>query len=163
MALSLYGLLRGHGLAFCKGLGEGILTKLSTDSTHHPLVVGAFCLGALDWQEEWQAWPLGDPIKRLARHLIALGEWSEERQAGLEKELDAHVVECWKEAVRYGTLTEGPTLDPLTMFEDVFKEMPPHLVRQQRELAALLASGGIGASGSAEQSGAPSPAAAPEG
>src|SRR5579883_862344 len=114
-------------------------------------------------QEEWQAWPLGDPIKRLARHLIALGEWSEERQAGLEKELDAHVVECWKEAVRYGTLTEGPTLDPLTMFEDVFKEMPPHLVRQQRELAALLASGGIGASGSAEQSGAPSPAAAPEG
>ena len=39
----------------------------------------------------------------------------------------------------YGTLTEGPTLDPLTMFEDVLKEMPPNLVRQREELRALKA------------------------
>ncbi len=110
-------------------------------------------------QEEWKAWPLGDPITRLAQHLIALGEWSEERQERLEKELDAHVADSWKQAIRYGTLTEGPTLDPLTMFEDVFKEMPPHLVRQRRELEALLASAekgperGPDASGAAEAAG----------
>ena len=90
-------------------------------------------------QEEWKAWPLGDPIERLANHLLALGEWSAARQSELEKELDAHVAECWKEAVRYGTLSEGPTLDPLTMFDDVFKELPLHLARQRRELEALLA------------------------
>jgi 2-oxoisovalerate dehydrogenase E1 component alpha subunit len=88
-------------------------------------------------KEEWRAWPLGDPIIRLKQHLIALGEWSEERHARLEKELEAHVNASWKEAESYGTLTSGPTLDPLTMFEDVFREMPPHLKAQQRELREL--------------------------
>ncbi|HEX4618453.1 MAG TPA: thiamine pyrophosphate-dependent enzyme, partial [Steroidobacteraceae bacterium] len=77
------------------------------------------------------------PITRLKQHLIALGEWSDERHARLEKELEAHVTACWKEAESYGTLTGGPALDPLTMFEDVFKEMPPNLQAQQRELRAL--------------------------
>ncbi|HKT71835.1 MAG TPA: thiamine pyrophosphate-dependent enzyme [Steroidobacteraceae bacterium] len=90
-------------------------------------------------KEDWASWPLGDPIDRLKRHLIGLGEWSQERHAALEKELEAHVTDCWKEAVKYGTLTEGPTLDPLGMFEDVFKQMPPHLLRQREELKALRA------------------------
>ena len=89
-------------------------------------------------KEEWQSWPLGDPVLRLKAHLIALGEWSEERHAALEQELEAHVTACWKEAVAYGTLTEGPTLDPLSMFEDVFHEMPAHLRRQREELRRLL-------------------------
>ncbi len=89
-------------------------------------------------KEEWQSWPLGDPVARLKAHLIALGEWSEERHAALEKELEAHVAACWKEAVTYGTLTEGPTLDPLSMFEDVFQEMPAHLERQREQLRGLL-------------------------
>src|SRR6201996_7067456 len=89
--------------------------------------------------DEWKAWPLGDPVVRLKNHLIALGEWSEERHAASEKELEAHVTACWKEAVRFGTLTEGPTLDPATMFEDVFKQMPPHLARQREQLKALRA------------------------
>ncbi|HEY2036375.1 MAG TPA: hypothetical protein VGG96_05130, partial [Steroidobacteraceae bacterium] len=46
-------------------------------------------------------------------------------------------VACWKEAASFGTLTEGPTLDPATMFEDVFHEMPPHLIRQRDELKRL--------------------------
>jgi 2-oxoisovalerate dehydrogenase E1 component alpha subunit len=91
-------------------------------------------------KEEWQAWPLGDPIARLKQHLITLGEWSEERHRELEKEAEAHVAASWKEAASYGTLTEGPTLDPATMFEDVFKEMPPHLARQRDQLQALLGS-----------------------
>src|SRR6201990_2611955 len=65
-------------------------------------------------KDEWQAWPLGDPIARLKQHLISLSEWSEERHLQLEKELEAHVSACWKEAMSYGTLTDGPTLDPTT-------------------------------------------------
>ncbi len=88
-------------------------------------------------KDEWQSWPLGDPIERLKQHLIAVGEWTQERHAALEKELEAHVTACWKEAMTFGTLTEGPSLDPATMFEDVFKQMPPHLARQREQLRAL--------------------------
>jgi 2-oxoisovalerate dehydrogenase E1 component alpha subunit len=89
-------------------------------------------------KEEWRAWPLGDPVTRLKQHLIALGEWSEERHAQLHKELEAHVTACWKEAESYGTLTHGPFLDPLTMFEDVFRDMPPNLQREREEMRVLL-------------------------
>jgi len=89
-------------------------------------------------KEEWRAWPLGDPITRLKQHLIALGEWSEERHAQLHKELEAHVTACWKEAESYGTLTQGPYLDPLTMFDDVFRDMPANLQREREEMRALL-------------------------
>ncbi len=88
-------------------------------------------------RDEWKSWPLGDPIERLKAHLISLGEWSTERHAGLEKELEAHVTACWKEAVSYGTLTDGPKLDPATMFDDVYAQIPPHLVRQREELEAM--------------------------
>ena len=98
-------------------------------------------------KEEWKAWPLGDPINRLKQHLIAIGEWSDERHAALEKELEAQVTASWKEAASYGTLTEGPTLDPATMFDDVYKEMPPHLARQREELLKLRAQGSAGAAG----------------
>src|SRR5580700_5071254 len=93
-------------------------------------------------KEEWHAWPLGDPIARLEQHLIGLGEWSAERQEALRQELEAHIAACWKESVSYGTYSEGPSLDPATMFEDVFKEMPTHLARQRDELKALLKSRG---------------------
>jgi len=89
-------------------------------------------------KEEWAAWPLGDPVARLKKHLIGLAEWSEDRHTALEKQLEAHVVACWKEAASFGTLTEGPKLDPATMFEDVFHEMPPHLARQRAELKSLV-------------------------
>lgn len=88
-------------------------------------------------QDEWQAWPLGDPILRLKHHLIALGAWSEERHLALEQELAAQVTANWKEALSYGTLTDGPKLDPDSLFEDVFKDMPEHLVRQRAQLRAL--------------------------
>ncbi len=79
-------------------------------------------------------WPLGDPVERLKRHLIRLGEWSEERHQALTAELEALVAASWKEAVTHGTLTEGPNLDPDLMFEDVFEEMPPHLIKQRAAL-----------------------------
>jgi 2-oxoisovalerate dehydrogenase E1 component alpha subunit len=79
-------------------------------------------------------WPLGDPIDRLKRHLIKLGEWSEERHRALVAELEALVAASWQEAVKFGTMSEGPRLDADLMFEDVFKEIPPHLVRQRAQM-----------------------------
>ena len=76
-------------------------------------------------------WPLGDPILRLKAHLMQLGEWSEARHQALTAELEALVAASWKEAVTFGTMTEGPRLDADLMFEDVFKEMPENLRKQQ--------------------------------
>lgn len=82
-------------------------------------------------KDDYERWPLGDPVERLKGHLIALGEWSEERHASLVKDLEQHVTESWKEAVQYGTLNDGPRLNADLMFDDVFKEMPTHLRRQR--------------------------------
>src|SRR5579871_2112120 len=79
-------------------------------------------------------WPLGDPIQRLKQHLIRLGEWSEERHQAMTAELEALVASSWKEAVTYGTMTEGPRLNADLMFEDVFKDMPENLARQQAQM-----------------------------
>ncbi|MCS6948616.1 MAG: thiamine pyrophosphate-dependent enzyme, partial [Steroidobacteraceae bacterium] len=87
-------------------------------------------------KDDYEHWPLGDPIARLQQHLTALGEWDAERHAALRAELDAHVVAQWQEAMSYGTLDQGPQLDSALMFRDVYKEQPPHLQRQARELAA---------------------------
>jgi 2-oxoisovalerate dehydrogenase E1 component alpha subunit len=38
--------------------------------------------------------------------------------------------------VTHGTLSEGPRLDPDTMFEDVFKEIPARLIRQREQMRA---------------------------
>ena len=89
-------------------------------------------------KDDYERWPLGDPIERLKHHLIALGEWSQARHDALAKELDELVAAAWKEASAFGTLPEGPRLDPLSMFDDVFRELPEHLRLQREELRALL-------------------------
>jgi 2-oxoisovalerate dehydrogenase E1 component subunit alpha len=85
-------------------------------------------------KEEWQAWPLGDPVTRLQSHLVRLGEWSDERHEALQRELEAEVGNAWKQAVTYGTMSDGPRLDRDLMFQDVYKEMPAHLERQREQL-----------------------------
>jgi len=87
-------------------------------------------------KDDYEKWPLGDPVERLKNHLISLGEWSEERHIALTRELEEHVLESWREAVQYGTLTDGPRLSRDLMFEDVFKEMPTHLRKQREQLRA---------------------------
>jgi 2-oxoisovalerate dehydrogenase E1 component alpha subunit len=82
-------------------------------------------------KDDAEHWPLGDPIKRLKDHLIKIGEWSEARHQEMTAELEALVISSWKEAVSFGTMTEGPRLNADLMFEDVFKEMPQNLQRQQ--------------------------------
>jgi 2-oxoisovalerate dehydrogenase E1 component alpha subunit len=83
-------------------------------------------------RDDQSGWPLGDPIERLKLHLIRLDEWSEERHTQLAAELEDEVATAAREARSHGTLHEGPTVSPATMFDDVFREMPRHL-REQRQ------------------------------
>ncbi|HJV69937.1 thiamine pyrophosphate-dependent enzyme [Ideonella sp.] len=79
---------------------------------------------------DWQAFPLGDPIARLKRHLIVLGAWSEEEHAAAQREVETEVAAAQKEAEAFGTLHDGHIPPIESMFEDVYKEMPPHLRAQ---------------------------------
>jgi 2-oxoisovalerate dehydrogenase E1 component alpha subunit len=87
------------------------------------------------------AWPLGDPIERLRRHLMVLGEWDEERDSAQNEEVEAQVRAAQREAEKQGTLVtssiEFPQ-DVTTMFEDVFEDMPWHLREQQTQMVAEL-------------------------
>ena len=85
-------------------------------------------------KEEGAAWPLGDPILRLKAHLIRLGIWSEERHTQAEEEIRAEVLATQKQAEAIGTLHSGDRPSPRSMFEDVFAQMPPHLLRQRHEV-----------------------------
>jgi dehydrogenase E1 component len=66
-------------------------------------------------KDDQRAWPLGDPIERLKRHLVRLGEWSEEQHARLSAELESEIAEAAKKAIAYGTLHSGPRLSPATI------------------------------------------------
>lgn len=84
-------------------------------------------------KEEGDSWPLGDPVLRLKMHLIQRGAWSEERHVQAEAEVLDEVIAAQKKAEAIGTLNSGDGPSPRDMFEDVFAEMPPHLVRQRQE------------------------------
>src|ERR1700761_5115019 len=84
--------------------------------------------------DDAKAWPLGDPIERLKHHLIALGEWSDEKHHAAITEVVEEVRAANKIAEGVGTLGQGELPSAKTMFEDVFKEMPEHLRRQRQEM-----------------------------
>lgn len=86
--------------------------------------------------DDWQRFPLGDPIARLKQHLIATGVWSEARHEAAQKELEGAVIEAQKEAESHGTLLDGHIPPIASMFEDVYKDMPPHLQQQLAQLEA---------------------------
>lgn len=79
---------------------------------------------------EREEWPLGDPVMRLKNHLIALGEWDEERQEKMDLEAAEMVKKTTKEAEANGILGHGLHHPFRTMFEDVFEELPWHLKEQ---------------------------------
>ena len=82
---------------------------------------------------ESSAWPLGDPIDRLMRHLIALGEWDADRQAAMDAEVDGEVRAAVRAAEANGTLGHGLHHPFRTMFEDVFETLPWHLIEQSAQ------------------------------
>ena len=85
--------------------------------------------------DEAASFPLGDPIDRLRRHLVAIGAWDDDRHdraraADVERQVD--------EAVRRGRLARvgedrGGRATRATMFDDVYAELPRHLVEQRRQ------------------------------
>ncbi len=85
---------------------------------------------------EPNAWPLGDPIKRLRDHLIAIGEWDEERHAAQDLELAEMVKAAQKEAEKNGILGHGLHQPLDSLFDGVFEEMPSHLREQQAQMIA---------------------------
>ena len=50
------------------------------------------------------------------------------------EELRTEVTAAWKEAQKHGTMTEGPWLEPATMFDDVYAETPQNLESQRRRM-----------------------------
>ena len=84
--------------------------------------------------DEYEKWPLGDPVDRLKRHLVAAGAWSNDEHQAMLAEVDAQVRDAGKQAEELGTLNHGPRPDVRTMFEDVLKEVPWNLARQRKEL-----------------------------
>ena len=88
-------------------------------------------------KNEWDEFPLGDPIERLKNHLIHEGHWSEKKHEALTEELRAMVLSSWKEAQAYGTMNEGPFLDPSTMFDDVYADPPKRLESQRQRMVQV--------------------------
>ena len=84
--------------------------------------------------DDWENFPLGDPIARLKKHLIAKGIWTEKEHEQLQTELEAEIAAAQKEAESFGTLLDGHIPGAASMFEDVYKEMPPHLRTQLAQL-----------------------------
>ena len=83
--------------------------------------------------DDWQHFPLGDPVARLKQHLIGLGAWSDAEHAQTQKALDDEMATALKEASTHGSLQDGLIPPLATMFEDVYEHMPPHLHEQMRQ------------------------------
>lgn len=84
--------------------------------------------------DDWERFPLGDPISRLKSHLVGLGAWSEQEHEQVRLELEAEVAAAQKEAESHGTLLDGHIPSAATMFEDVYAQMPAHLRAQRQQL-----------------------------
>jgi 2-oxoisovalerate dehydrogenase E1 component alpha subunit len=83
--------------------------------------------------DEFDMWPLGDPIARLKQHLIAIGEWSEEQHTAAEAEALEAVKAAGKEAEAVGTLgVSRPSTKE--MFTDVYSDQPWNLRQQRAEV-----------------------------
>ena len=73
---------------------------------------------------------------RLKQHLLAIDALTEDEYIHMQKELEEVVVAAQKEAENFGSLSSGHVHDASTMFDDVYHDMPAHLVRQRDELGA---------------------------
>ncbi len=83
--------------------------------------------------QEREEWPLGDPVNRLKKHLIAIGEWDEDRQSAMDLACAEQVKAVTKEAEKNGILGHGLHHPFHTMFEDVYEELPWHLEEQAEQ------------------------------
>ncbi len=83
---------------------------------------------------EAAAWPLGDPIDRLCRHLVRIGAWDAERHAAAVEAAETAVREAEATAESYGTLRSDDAASPADIFDDLYAVAPPHIRRQRQQL-----------------------------
>jgi pyruvate dehydrogenase E1 component alpha subunit len=79
------------------------------------------------WLDPWRGL---DPIARVRRHLERTVGWSDARDKQIEAEADAEIRAC----IVVAEQTPPPSLD--SMFDDVYAELPWHLVEQRAALRA---------------------------
>ena len=79
--------------------------------------------------DEVKAWEKKDPLTRLVPYLEQKGV----RTAGLDDEIDAEI------AAAVERFESTPPPDPLTVFDHVYAERPPHLERERAEMMERLA------------------------
>jgi 2-oxoisovalerate dehydrogenase E1 component alpha subunit len=156
----------GEGTTFAaRGVGAGI-ASLRVDGNDFLAVYAASCWAAerarrnlgptlIEWvtyragahstsddpsryrpADDWQHFPLGDPVARLKQHLIGLGAWSESEHEAAVAQHEAEVSAALKQALQHGSVLDGHIPPLASMFEDVYKHMPPHLHEQMRQAAA---------------------------
>jgi 2-oxoisovalerate dehydrogenase E1 component alpha subunit len=86
--------------------------------------------------EEANLWPGGDPIERLSRHLIRIGEWSESNHRDLNTVLEQEVAATFQQAEAFGNPSTGFGYSHESLFEDVYATVPKNLQQQLQELKA---------------------------
>ncbi len=86
--------------------------------------------------DEADCWPGGDPIERLKRHLISVGEWTESSHRDLDVALEHEVRATFQHAEAYGSATQGYGHAAESLFEDVYATPQENLQRQLTELQA---------------------------
>ncbi|WP_374412658.1 3-methyl-2-oxobutanoate dehydrogenase (2-methylpropanoyl-transferring) subunit alpha [Novosphingobium colocasiae] len=140
---------QGHGIAGLRVDGNDLLAVYAAmrwaanraRSGHGPTLIEHFSYrteghstsddpAAYRSAREAAEWPLGDPITRLKRHLIALGEWSIEQQETMDREAAEEVRDATRAAEKNGILGHGLHHPFHTMFEDVYETLPWHLEEQ---------------------------------
>lgn len=84
--------------------------------------------------DEATHWPGGDPIERLSRHLIQIGQWSEEEHRELNAALEQEAANTFRQAEAHGAAQTGLGHADQVMFEDVFADVPAPLQEQLREM-----------------------------
>jgi 2-oxoisovalerate dehydrogenase E1 component alpha subunit len=82
--------------------------------------------------DEAEHWPGGDPVGRLKRHLVRLGEWSEDAHQQLDSALDQDVAATFRQAESLGSSADHSNFPIEPLFDDVYTAVPAHL-REQLE------------------------------
>jgi pyruvate dehydrogenase E1 component alpha subunit len=80
---------------------------------------------------EPKQWEANDPLERWRRYLEKRGLYSDALHQQYAEEITAEVVEALKHAEKVGL----PAVE--TMFDDVYAEVPEHLIEQRAELLAM--------------------------
>lgn len=78
--------------------------------------------------EEVEQWKQRDPIERMKKYLVENGMWKAEQQQELEGELNQEILAAVAEAEKM------PPPPVETLFDDVFREVLPHLAEQKSKL-----------------------------